>query len=538
MYKLVIVDDEANIRKGICDYINWQDMGFEVVASFEDGKETIEYLKEYDVDTVLTDIKMAEVSGLELSKYIYENMPHIKVVIISGYKEFEYARKAVEYGVEYYLLKPIKIDEVSRVFEKIKRNLDHIQEKENKSLEERKDFIKMLPELQEQFFVSLIVGGMSEEKSILKRMHMIDLDIDPKSPCILLDIKLNRKINNSEKQYKYSKEKRRNLINNIFREEREGIRYFPAHLSGHIIKVVAIASKKESQNLLLNKVEKCILEISTFLQSIVDEDFKIKISVEKEFLNIIDLSSHEILVQTHSLKQASQKFELMPEDYERLMQKYKLLIGIINDRDFEALDSLTENIYHEFRNIPLPQVQQMTIDMFSLLSSKFLKMGVDLWVYMKEKVDYQRILNTTTLEELKVLCKNTLQDTMKLLNSRKSTTSQAFVEQAVCYIKENFAKDISLEMIADKFFLNPAYFSRLFKQNTGSTFTDYLIKVRMEKAIKLLELGRYKVYEVSQRVGYKSEKYFFRIFRQYTGYSPTEYYRSMMIGGEISDEEL
>ena len=124
MYKLVVVDDEKAIRKGICKYIDWESMGFEVVADFEDGKETIDYIKNNEVDVVLTDIEMAEVSGLELARYIHENNLLLKTVIISGYKEFEYARKAVEYGVEHYLLKPVRLEEVSQVFAKIKNELD------------------------------------------------------------------------------------------------------------------------------------------------------------------------------------------------------------------------------------------------------------------------------------------------------------------------------------------------------------------------------------------------------------------------------
>ena len=98
MYKLIVVDDEKVIRNGICNYIDWEGMGFNVVASFEDGKEAIEYIENNCIDVVLTDIEMAEVSGLELAKYIQEKQSRIKAVIISGYKEFEYARKAVEYG--------------------------------------------------------------------------------------------------------------------------------------------------------------------------------------------------------------------------------------------------------------------------------------------------------------------------------------------------------------------------------------------------------------------------------------------------------
>lgn len=112
MYQLVIVDDEYTIRTGMCNYIDWEAMGFSVAADFEDGKETIAYLEDHHTDVVLTDIEMAEVSGLELARYIKERQLPCKVIILSGYREFEYARKAIEYGVEHYILKPIRMDEL------------------------------------------------------------------------------------------------------------------------------------------------------------------------------------------------------------------------------------------------------------------------------------------------------------------------------------------------------------------------------------------------------------------------------------------
>ena len=173
MYKLIIVDDEKVIRKGIRDYIDWGSMGFEVADIFEDGKEAIEYLGSHMVDVVLTDIEMAEVSGLEMAKYIKNNHLSQRVVIISGYKEFEYARKAVEYGVEHYLLKPIRMEEVQKVFTKIAEELDISKEEEKKKLSARQDFTEVLPELREQFWISLLVGALRCRECIVKRKNVL-----------------------------------------------------------------------------------------------------------------------------------------------------------------------------------------------------------------------------------------------------------------------------------------------------------------------------------------------------------------------------
>ena len=113
-----------------------------------------------------------------------------------------------------------------------------------------------------------------------------------------------------------------------------------------------------------------------------------------------------------------------------------------------------------------------------------------------------------------------------VMEKRQSEVSRNIIERAAEYMKQNFDRALSLESLADQYFLNPTYFSRMFRQYMGVTFTDYLIELRMERAKELLCQGKYKVYEVSSKVGYTSDKYFCRVFKQYTGQSPTEYSRS------------
>lgn len=115
-YSLIIVDDEPAIRQGLVQYVDWDDLGFKVRGAMEDGREAMEALKTDPVDVVLTDIRMAEVSGLDLAEYIHNNLPRTRVLIMSGFKEFDYARRALAYNVRDYLLKPVEITELKRVF--------------------------------------------------------------------------------------------------------------------------------------------------------------------------------------------------------------------------------------------------------------------------------------------------------------------------------------------------------------------------------------------------------------------------------------
>lgn len=532
MYKLVVVDDEKAIRKGICKYIDWESMGFEVVADFEDGKETIDYIKNNEVDVVLTDIEMAEVSGLELARYIHENNLLLKTVIISGYKEFEYARKAVEYGVEHYLLKPVRLEEVSQVFAKIKNELDERKAIGDQFLTEQKNFEEILPELREQFWISLLVRGFRSREKIIKRKEFLRLDIDVDKPCAILDVKWKNREEVEDYLLHYYNENCHNLINNIFGGVAEDIHSFPVYLSADILKIIVTTARKESLEEFRKRLEMQIEEKCQSAFNLLKLKFEIKI--EKMFENMMEMTTYNCVLSESDKHEQTGKTNIPANpftnaDYERLIQKYKLLMGIINDGDFEELDNLVDTIFYEFRKLPLDQVKHLLIDMFSMLSGKFIKMGIDFWKNMNEKVSYQEIMDATSREELKAKCKSMLEDAISIVRSRQNISSRSFIEQAVAYIKEHYSEDITLEIIADKFFLNQTYFSRLFKQYTGTTFKDYLIELRMEKAKELLSLGKYKVYEVSQMVGYRSEKYFFRIFKEYAGCSPAEYCRSRNI---------
>ncbi len=124
MYKLIIVDDEVDIREGLISNYPWKQMGFQVVGGFENGKEAYEYVERYQVDGVLCDIRMPKLDGLEFSKKIRENNLKTQIILISGYADFEYAREAMRLGIKEYILKPVQYETVITVFTKLKEELD------------------------------------------------------------------------------------------------------------------------------------------------------------------------------------------------------------------------------------------------------------------------------------------------------------------------------------------------------------------------------------------------------------------------------
>ena len=124
MYRLIVVDDEDIIREGLCLGVDWKSMGFEVAADFEDGDSALSWLEENECDVVMTYIMMARTGGLELAQQVREKYPGVRVLILSGYQEFEYAKTAMRYGVSDYLLKPLRTAELRSVFAGLREELD------------------------------------------------------------------------------------------------------------------------------------------------------------------------------------------------------------------------------------------------------------------------------------------------------------------------------------------------------------------------------------------------------------------------------
>ena len=158
MYKVLLVDDEALIREAISENIQWEEMGFAFMGACENGKQAMEVIEKEQPDLLLTDINMPFVDGMELTKFVYENYPDTKVVIISGFDEFEYAKNAVKYQVLEYILKPITPMEFSETLQRVKKILDERRESQRDMKKIRSAYVSNLPTLQGRYLHHLLNG--------------------------------------------------------------------------------------------------------------------------------------------------------------------------------------------------------------------------------------------------------------------------------------------------------------------------------------------------------------------------------------------
>lgn len=176
LYRIILVDDEEEVRKSIIKKIDWSAAGFQVVGDAENGEEALERIEALEPDVVLTDIRMPYMDGLTLAERVRQRFPSTKIVIFSGYDDFEYAKRAIKLNVTEYILKPVNVEELTAILKRIKANLDdEIEQKRNVSLL-RENYRKSLPILREQFLNDLINRRVNE-KTLEMRLKEYDIPI-------------------------------------------------------------------------------------------------------------------------------------------------------------------------------------------------------------------------------------------------------------------------------------------------------------------------------------------------------------------------
>jgi two-component system response regulator YesN len=512
VYKLVIAEDEERLRKGLINFINWSELGFEVVAAFGDGKDVIDYLVRNHVDAVFTDIQMADVSGLEVAKFVYEEHQDCKVIVISGFKEFGYARQAIEYKVEHYLIKPIDIDEIARVFTELKRKLDRKQQLEQSTLKDRELAEEIFPFLQEQLFIDLAIGAILSDQELDRRLRLAGMDIRPDASSALSSIYVSDYDSGSVPD----NDQLHLALAKLLREQTGTILHHIIFTQQYQFKILSVALEGQS----VMELERQLKQQMTSIRDTLNDFFGITATVHNE-----GCCRHLFDVGSMFRKSIGDNRE-QPFRFNYMIEKFKLVLSKLNDGADDSAASIWASYMREISQLSADKQHNLFAGLFPAISEYAHLNGIE------TGVDVQSPLSPLSSQTGQRLLGKLFDGVAA--NPQKS--SNIMIEKAKLYIETNYHQDLSLDDVAAQVFLHPIYFSRFFKRETGERFIDYITQLRMNKAIELLIENKYKVYEISAMVGYRSDKYFAKLFKQHTGYSPRDYLKYIMKISEDQDD--
>lgn len=511
LYKILIADDEKLIRDNLSTKLDWNKIGFEVASVLEDGSEVLKYIEYHDIDVIFTDIKMSLVSGIDIAKYVYENKLPIKIVLMSGYRDFEYARQAIEYGVAHYITKPTRVNEIEKIFTEIKEQLD-ISNNSNNVIDNP---------LVQQFFINILLGAVHKPDEILKSLMITNLDINPyKSQCCIINIVIKDYYEYLDSKWNYGKDALHNALMKFICCKSTNISYYLFYHVKNRYYTIAFTNSTIEIDEFNNQLNLYISSVKNNIKDLLD--LNLDFSGHQIYSNIFEMAESDIsdiIIQNNSqyIKQTN------TADNQFALEQQKLIVSSLNSGDYEAVFNIFDSIFSKLRTSNIALIKK-SMESFC----NYIFDGTEYIVDIAEKPDYTKLNTLITSDEIYSFVKLMLNKLIEAINANQSTPKKLLISKITEYINEHYCEDISLDDIGNYIYLNPAYLSRFFKQHFSENYIDYLIRLRMEKAKVMLKNPNCKVYTICNSVGYKSVKYFNRLFKNYTGLTPTEYRNSII----------
>lgn len=492
MYNILIVDDEQIERNGIKLLIQKFkiDLG---ISEASNGEEALKYLKNNKIDILFTDVKMPFMDGLELSKYAKNLYPKIKIIIFSGFGEFEYAKTAIGLGVSDYILKPIDVDEFQNVLKKVINEID-VQIKQ-----EQNHIISLNHE--KQYILFNLLNGTPKEKIIINPNLLDNIDFIDKYSRILL----------IEFEQSFFEKFDDDFLNTL----------------SFIKQDFDYINLNFYQGVLLYKQDVDFLSVSQKIYNVIYEHYKIKcyIAISRKFKGSKDMAT-EFSMTEECLEN---KYFLPNIHIFSLDNKYnqniegggvdKNLMDIIH-KDIENKDKHSLKMHVEI----LCQSYKFQ-NKYSYLYVMFVFSNILKEIY-KSNPKYNEIDLSRGIE--KIYKSNNIDNIINILmeaanNFNDDENSIKEIELVKKYIYNNYDKDLSLKELADYVYLTPNYLCYIFKRETGFGINKFIKSYRMEKAKYLLESTNMKILNISNSVGYTNVSYFCHSFHSHYGISPEKY---------------
>jgi two-component system, response regulator YesN len=527
MYKVVLVDDEEIVREGIRDKIPWGDLGFELIGTAENGQEAFDMIQSNQVDLLITDICMPIMDGLALTENVKNISPSIKIIILSGYDQFDYAQNAIKLGVQDYILKPITSKEMKALLSKVRKTLD--EEISGKAYLEnlRKQVQESLPLLKERFLNQLISFPISDEEFVRNCSYLSMKLSQP--PCMVLIIDLDS-MDQGFDEIQLLQFAILNLSVEWFRGREEHIVFSNRQgqtvilLSGNnpqLIQEQAFSISKEIQEVIQDKLKTLV---SIGIGSNVTEVKDIHVSYQKAFaaLEYRFLLGKNQIINIADMEKEQCAFS-QPLDLE------KKLLTNIKVGSIAITHELIDSIFTHLEKTGLNRCKLYIMELLVMINKTFYELGLEHQPFWGESLGSMTEFHQyKTMNEIKNWLKVVCEDANLLITERRTSSAKLQVEQAKQYIQEYYAdSSISLSSICKYLYVSVSYFSLIFKKETGETFVEFLTKFRLEKAKQLLRGTDYKTYEIAEMAGYSDPHYFSAVFKKQVGVSPKEYRSSL-----------
>ncbi|MBN2795713.1 MAG: response regulator [Clostridia bacterium] len=504
MYKVLVVDDEPIVRRGIVNIINWNALNCEVIGESGNGVEGMALVETFKPDIIITDIHMPEIDGLEMIKRCKHFIPESKIIILTGFRDFDYLQEALKLGASDFLLKPSKIESITSSVKKCVLELDFKLQRKTQMDKLEKHYEKSLPLLRDKLLLDILFRSAGSKEEVTENLKLYDMYIDDYL-IMTIDIHHDENLDIYEKQlYKFG------IINTVEDIFSDKYKSYTIHVTQSRLVVIILSDNTTG-----------------FMEDVLKrgENFQLLI---KSCFNI------NVILGVSTLGRGwEQLHEKMTECFKAL--DYQFYFGedaIILYQDIKQLNILEEN--HNLTTIKADLITAIHLGNQSLFNKineelrfQIEKNQIQEPIRFFEEIFIQlNIKEKITQMDLKLAFlefSNILNEVVFLNNQKNIKSLSQVLKLSLEYIQQHYHETITLQDLADETYVSIYYLSRMFKKEIGKNFTDYINEFRMNKAKQYLNESNFKAYEVAEMVGVPDPHYFSKLFKKYTGVSPTEY---------------
>lgn len=539
MYKLLLVDDEEEVRKGILQKIEWETYGFEIAGEAENGKDALEIAERTIPDVIITDIKMPFMDGLTLSELLKEKIPTIKIIILTGFEEFEYAQRAVKLNLTEYVLKPVSSLELIEILIKVKSQIDYevAQKRDVQVLKEH--YVKNLPVLREKFLSDLVSSRLSKNE-IMGKIESYKLDLDGNGFIVSLisidyyKISFNGFDGPEDKELlKYAVY---NIAEEIVKKHNSGIVF----LNNDYIVLLTVSGEKESETIIksimpsMEEIRQCVEKYLEFTITIGIGSFCSDITnVRQSYKDAVSAIDYRLIIGNNRViciddvePQYSQKV------FFNELKERKLVISIKVGTEKEIIETI-ESFFDEITGLKASFIdyQLYMLEILTVILKTARDLNINISNVIAPDCDlFVELHNFTDIHEAKAWIIAICTKIAGYISRDRQNTYYQLVKSAKDFINSRFCeRDITIDRVCKHLHISPAYFSTIFKRETKVTFTNYLMQLRMDAAKELLRTTDLKTFEVSDKIGFSEPNYFSYCFKRNFSISPTEYRNNLKL---------
>lgn len=534
MLKVFLVEDEMVIRNGVKNNIPWEKEGFLFAGEAGDGELAYSLIRKTRPDILITDIRMPFMDGLELTSLVRKELPETKIIILSGYSEFDYAKQAINLGVANYLLKPISSE---KLLEAVKQAAESLREERERLalVEQYRQENQEIISLEKKHLFYSIVAGAASTRELLEKGRELGMDLTAEFYTVLL-----LKLMDAGEEHEYSDHiVSASLKVNETAAATAHILPFDRGLEGW-----AFLLKAETETQAAGQITAFEEKLKEILKEYPDVRYFAGVgepvqrmrdirasyqSASKAFASRFFVEKNQFLsaagtdgVNLMSNRDMSLK-AVDPSKINRKLMEDFLKSGIAEETD-DFVEEYFRNIgENNYRSVMF--CHYLIVDMNFCACQVLESLGIDpelLPAQCRDVDQFSSYMNST--EGMREYAAQLFRETIRLRDNSSRNKYHELIETAKKYIEENFQyNEFSLNQAAAMVNLSPGYFSTLFRQETGMTFIEYLTAIRLEKAKALLMCTNLRSSEIGYEVGYRDSHYFSYIFKKVCGCTPKEY---------------